>query len=470
MKEKPIFLSKTKKIQLIKNISINIRCINTQNIKLKNAINQNVNNKQINSNYIMTNNNISNNNTLNNNIGKKINIIDIKKISNPKKVNQKRSKSTKSLSVNTSNKSKIKRNFLIKKKSKKAINNKSYYKTTNNTNNKKSEFYKKINVKKSNSHNKIRKNNPSQISPINCPKKKIIQNNDEINQNNPMEITFGSSSFMSKNLQTETNETDKEKNSIKINDKPQKFKKNNNNSFIVSFNLKKELKNKKQPTINQIRQNKIVKLNKKLLLKSSWKIKNNIAKNKPLKSLYDKEKEKNKDDKRNKSAFLIDNYNKKTKFNNSKSKKNYYFFNNINDTQKSKSFLKDNKNINNNKKSNYQDKNVKTKYKTFYNKNLLRNKIFKKKNETEEKNRPDIFKNYMLNTSSFYEKNRINKSSNKDKLNETKECIIKINKSIDKENGKYKLIIKRTNKVIKRMPKSTPKLLLTHPSFKKLFY
>ena len=76
----------------------------------------------------------------------------------------------------------------------------------------------------------------------------------------------------------------------------------------------------------------------------------------------------------------------------------------------------------------------------------------------------------MLNTSSFYEKNRINKSNNKDKLNETKECIIKINKSIDKENGKYKLIIKRTNKVIKRMPKSTPKLLLTHPSFKKLFY
>ena len=74
----------------------------------------------------------------------------------------------------------------------------------------------------------------------------------------------------------------------------------------------------------------------------------------------------------------------------------------------------------------------------------------------------------MLNTSSFYEKNRINKSSNKDKLNETKECIIKINKSIDKENGKYKLIIKRTNKVIKRMPKSTQKLLLTHPSFQKL--
>ena len=85
-----------------------------------------------------------------------------------------------------------------------------------------------------------------------------------------------------------------------------------------------------------------------------------------------------------------------------------------------------------------------------------------------------IIKNYSLNNSSFYKINIINKrelsQKNNDKMDESKECIIKINKSVDKDKGKYKLIIKRTNKVIKRMPKSTPKLLLTHPSFKNLFF
>ena len=462
-KEKPIFLSKAKKIQLIKNISINIKCINAQNIKLKNKISQNVTNQQINSNYITTNNKISNNNSIDNNIKKIINIIDIKKIPNTKKVNKKRSKSTKSLSVNNSNKSNIKHNFLIKINSKKTVNNKSYLKSTNNAI-KKNDFYKKININKSISQNKIRKNNNKQISPINCPKKKLIRNNDEINLNNPMEITFGSSSFMSKNLQTETNETDKEKKTIKINNKINKFKKKNN-SFII--NLKKELKNKRNSNINHIKQNKIVKLNKKLLLKSSWKIKPSIIK-KPLNSLYYKDKEKSLDDKKNKSSFLIENYNKKTKYNNN-SKKNHFNFNIITDMQKSKSFLKENKIINKNKKLNYQEKKVKSKNKTFYNKNLLRNKIFKMRNETEEKNSSNIIKNYTLNNTSFFERNKI-KRNNKDKLDETNEFIIKINKSIDKENGKYKLIIKRTNKVIKRMPKSTPKLLLTHPSFKNLFF
>ena len=99
------------------------------------------------------------------------------------------------------------------------------------------------------------------------------------------------------------------------------------------------------------------------------------------------------------------------------------------------------------------------------------------KKENNKKNSYDnkkiLYNNYSLNDSSFYENNKFKNNItqiNNNKFNETCECIIKINKSVDKSNGKFKLIIKRANKVIRRMPKSTPKLLLTHPSFKNLFF
>ena len=472
--ENSLFLSKAKKIDLIKNICVNLKCIKQQKIKINNKFNLNINNKKL-------NNNVSNKNNIN--TEKYLNIINIKKISNPNKINQKRSKSTKSFSVNNSNKSNIKRNFLIKRNSKNKtinkINNKTYY-TTNNTVNKKSEFYKKINVSRNTSINKKRKKDLNRLSPINRPKE-LIKNNAEITQNNPMELTFGSSSFMSNNVQTETNETDNIKLSMQIKNKRKK-----NHSFINTINPKKEQKGTKNYNIRSIKPNKIVKLNKKLLLKPTWKINPNHIMYKPLKFYNNKEKEKNNEDKNNKSAFIIENYNKKIKYNdnninNNIDNKNYFNLNNITDIPNSKSFIKDNKTINRNKKFGNNEKNMKSKYAAFYNKNLLRNKLFKIKSDNGGKNNCDskkiIIKNYCLNNSSFYKINIINnnrqiryKDRNKNNLNETKEFTLKINKSVDKEKGKYKLIIKKANKVIKKMPKSTPKLLLTHPSFKNLFF
>ena len=474
-KENPIFLSKSKKIDLIKNISVNLKCIKSQKIKLNNKINQNIKNKKLDSNFIIKNN-IFNKTIINkNNKEKLINIINIEKKPYSKKIKQKRSKSTKSFSVNNSNKSNIKKNIVIKSISKNVVKNKSNNsKTTNNTRNKKREFYKKININisKNNSNIKRRNNSINKLSPINNPKK-IIQNNAEITQNNPMELTFGSSSFISNNIQTETNETEKRKITIQ-----EKTKKKKNNSFIKSFNSK-NFKDKKKENITKIKANKIIKLNKKLLLKPSWKIRPSLIRYNPLQSKYSKEKEKSKDDKKNKSTFIIENYNKKKIYNNkTKIDKNFYNLTNITDIQNSKSFIKENKTINRNKKLNNRGKSLKLKYTTFYNKNILRNKLFKKKKENKIINRCEpkniIIKNYSLNNSSFYKINIINNrelsQKNKDKMDESKECTIKINKSVDKEKGKYKLIIKRTNKVIKRMPKSTPKLLLTHPSFKNLFF
>lgn len=484
--ENPIFLSKAKKIDLIKNICVNLKCIKQQKLKLNTKLNQNIKNKKLDSNYILTNNNISKKNNINNNTDKYINIINIKKISNPNKTNQKRSKSSKSFSVNNSNKPNFKHNFLIKRNTKNFITNKSSNKTsktTNNTINKKAEFYKKINISKNTYNNKIRKSALNKLSPINRPKK-LIKNNAEITQNNPMELTFGSSSFMSNNVQTETNETDNIKTSIQI-----KNRKNKNHSFISTINPKKEIKIRKNYNIRNIKPNKIVKLNKKLLLKPTWKIKPNHIMYKPLNSYYNKDKEKekedSKEDKNNKSAFIIENYNKKRKYNNNihknLEKKNFFNLNNITDIPINKSFIKDNKSNNRNKKSNNYSKNMKSKNVAFYNKNLLRNKLFKIKSDNGGKNNCDtnkiIIKNYSLNNSSFYKINIINNNRqiryrdiSKKSIDETKECVLKINKSVDKEKGKYKLIIKRTNKVINRMPKSTPKLLLTHPSFKNLFF
>ncbi len=162
----------------------------------------------------------------------------------------------------------------------------------------------------------------------------------------------------------------------------------------------------------------------------------------------------------------------------------YYKNNNNNITD-----IKNNKNSKkyieiNIKKFNHQDKNLKNKSINFYKKNLLRNKIFNNKNDIEIDtninygiNKINI-KSYSYNDSSFFDNNfkfknkNINPKNKNNKLNESKKCIIKINKSVDKENGKFKLIIKRTvaDKCISKMPKSTPKLLLTHPSLKKMFF
>ena len=80
---------------------------------------------------------------------------------------------------------------------------------------------------------------------------------------------------------------------------------------------------------------------------------------------------------------------------------------------------------------------MKTKYAAFYNKNLLRNKLFKIKSDNGGKNNYDskkiIIKNYSLNNSSFYKINIINNNRqiryidrNKNNMNETKELTIKI--------------------------------------------
>ena len=163
-----------------------------------------------------------------------------------------------------------------------------------------------------------------------------------------MELTFGSSSFMSNNKQTETNETNKEKEkcTIKVNNK---FRRKNN-SFMKSINFKKEFKDKNNLNIKK---NKIVKLNKKLILRPTWKIKTNHKISKPSKSFYNKEPEKSKEDKMNKSAFIIENYNKKIIYNKSIDKSIYNKNNNITYINDNKGLTKEFKT--NNNKLNYQE-------------------------------------------------------------------------------------------------------------------
>ena len=406
---------------------------------------------------------------INNNSKKSVKAINIKKIPPKIKSNYKRSKSTKSFSMNNSNKSNIKRNIIIQRNSKKLLN---YKNNKNSSKNKisKSEFYKKINiVTDSKSYNKTRRyknnSNSSKLSKINEPAK-LKRNNELINQSNPMELTFGSSSNISNNMQTETNETE-EKNSIKIKNK---FRKKN--SFIQSFNLKKEFKEKNDLSIMN---NKIVKLNKKLFINPSWKIRKNHNKYKPL--IYNQEPEKS-----NKSSFVIINYNEKSTYSKSIDKLKYNI-NNITDINSDK--------IAKNKKSKYQERvkeiKLKAKFINFTRNNLLKNELIKKRNNIniDAKNNYGIkkinLKRYSLNVSSFFSHNlqynnkiinNINQRNQGNKLKDSNEYIIKINKSVDKENGKFKLIIKRTvaDKCIRKMPKSTPKLLLSHPSFKKMFF
>ena len=94
---------------------------------------------------------------------------------------------------------------------------------------------------------------------------------------------------------------------------------------------------------------------------------------------------------------------------------------------------------------------------------MIKNKILKNRNE-KEKLRNSNKRSCTTKNSAVLQKNTLKKI----KSCNNKEYIIKISIN-DKENGKYKLIIKRTNKYLKRMPKSTPKLFLAHPSLKNLF-
>jgi len=373
--------------------------------------------------------------------------------------------------MNNSNKINLKRNIIRQKNSKKSVNDKTY-KNSSKINKSKSEFYKKINIM-SNSKNrsKSRKNNINinshKLSTINRPIK-LVRNNELINHSNPMELTFGSSSYISNNMQTETNETDKDKDKISIKIK-NKFQRKN--SFIKPINLKNDFKDKNDLNIKS---NKILKLNKKLFISPSWKIRTNhkIYKN----SIYNKESKKNKEENSNKSSFVIINYNEKSVFID-KFKCNQ---NNIAGISSDK--------IMKNQKFNFQkrvkDKNLKNKFITFSRNNLLKNKKLNNKNNIDNDTNYEIkkinLKRYSLNDSSLYTHNlkynnlninNINRRNKDYKLNDLNKYIIKINKSVDKENGKFNLIIKRTiaDKCIRKMPKSTPKLLLSHPSFKKMF-
>ena len=259
-KEKPIFLTNNKNMQLFKNISVNLNCPKAQKIKLDIKINQNITNKILNINPT-TKYNHSNKIIINNNFRKNVKVINIKKITPKNKSNYKRSKSTKSFSMNNSNKSNLKRNIIRQKNSKKSVNDKTY-KNSSKNNKSKSEFYKKINIM-SNIKNRSKswKNNINinshKLSTINRPIK-LVRNNKLINHSNPMELTFGSSSYISNNMQTETNETDKDKDKISIKIK-NKFQRKN--SFIKQINLKNDFKDKNDLNIKS---NKILKLNKKL--------------------------------------------------------------------------------------------------------------------------------------------------------------------------------------------------------------
>ena len=267
----------------------------------------------------------------------------------------------------------------------------------------------------SNSQNNIRYNNKEDKK--NNSKTKITNEN-KIYQNNPLELTFGNSSFMS-NIQTEINELEKNKN-------------DKNKTVFKSINNNTHLKKKK----DFIRHNKITKLKKKLLFDPCWKIKQkNIKKNNKSEIIIQNDKTKNK------YEFINNHY---TNININYREKNYHSVNISNEMRKK------NKKIKVRKENEKKNKN-----------NLIKNKILRNRNERDKNIK---IRSYTTKNSAVSEKNTLKKI----KSSNYKEYIIRININ-DKENGKYKLIIKRTNNYAKRMPKSTPKLFLAHPSLKNLF-
>ena len=388
-KEKSLIFSQTKKIQLLKNIYVNLKCIKSKD---------------------------------NNNQTNKINKNEkIKSYSyNPKKKEKEKEK---------------KNNSMLKYKYE---NNKQKSKTSNNSIKRYNTFYKKRNIKneinfksKSISHTQSTINNINNINNISSyinknnnkkkkqrrnPNKLLISENNII-QNNPLELTFGSSSFKSNNIQTEVNDIEQEKNKNK--------NININKSLMISIN-----NNKKKEKKNLIKHNQITKLKKKLFFDPNWKInKNNKKANEIIIQNYKA---------RNKYEFINNHY---MNININYKEKNYHSVNISNELRK------------NNKK-------IKKKNDTVSKKNnLLKNKILKNRNVQDK-----IYKNHTTKNSAIHDKNTLKKI----KSSNSKEYVIKININ-DKGNGRYKLIIQRTKNFVKRMPKSAPKLFLAHPSLKNLF-
>ena len=416
-KEKSLLFSQSKKIELLKNIYINIKCLKTKEV---NNVNKNYMKEKLLKKGIYNNNNKTNKNSVKSFISK----VNKENKEKEGKINFKNIKNN-----CDKQKTKVKKRFYSYNNSRKKYNS----------------FYKKRNIKKEKETNKSISHTQSTINNlilnpknnnINKAQNKKIKNRnnnlkyDSINinetkiyQNNPLELTFGSSSFKS-NIQTETKEPEKYNNKSKS--------KNKNKSFLKSINTKKNKFEKK----DLIRHNKITKLKKKLFFDPNWKIKqknnkNNINKNK-----------------NEKSQIIIHNYKTKNKY---KFINNHYTNININFPEKNYHSM----NISNERRKPNKKIKMKNNKELIYKNNTFKNKILKNKSYTT-KNSEIIQKNTLK---------RIKSSNN----NNNKEYIIKININ-DKVNGKYKLIIERTKNYIKRKPKSSPKLFLAHPSLQNLFY
>ena len=221
-KEKSLLFSQSKKIEILKNIYINLKCLKSKEdyqIKKKFSKDKSKTNKNSFS-EINKNKDINKNSLKNRNIKQK-------------------SKTKKNFYSNSNNNSIKKSNTFFKNRiMKKPIKSLSHTQSTLNN--------------KYKSHKNIKYDNKKNNSKANI----ILTNDNKIYQNNPLELTFGSISFMS-NIQTEANENDKNK-GIKI----------KNKTFLASLNnnITKEKKDFK-------RHNKIIKLKKKLFFNPDWKIK-----------------------------------------------------------------------------------------------------------------------------------------------------------------------------------------------------
>ena len=383
-KENSLLFAKSKKIEILKNIYINLKCIKTKEDNKKRS-NYKKDRYQTNKNSFVE---------------------KMKKKKDEKNNKNKtyKSKSKKNFYSNSNNNSMKKCNtYFRNRKIKKSSNNIHSQSITNNMSKSQNNII----------HKKLTRNNNNSSKT-----KKVSVNDNKIYQKDPLELTFGNSSFMS-NIQTEANNIEKTNN------------KNKNKTFLVSINNNKNIKGKKE----FIRHNKIMKLKRKIFFDPNWKIKQ-------------------KDN--NKSEIIIKNY---------KTKKKYEFINNhytnININYREKNYHSvniSNEIRKNNRKIKIRNNNERI------NNNLIKNKILKNRNE-KEKYKNEIRKNHTTKNSAIGKKNALKKIKS---CNNNKEYIIRININ-DKENGRYKLIIKRTNNYKKRMPKSTPKLFLAHPSLKNLF-
>jgi len=394
-KEKPLIFSQSKKIEILKNIYINLKCLKSKE------------DYQINKKFKKDKSKTNKNSYAEIEKNKRKD-----KNSNKNKYNYQKSKTKKNFYSNSINNSIKKSNTFFKNRiSKKPI--KRFSHTQSTLNNK----YK--------SHNNIRYDHKKNNSKTNV----VLTNENKIYQNNPLELTFGSNSFMS-NIQTEANEKENNKNN-----------KNKNKTFLSSLNnnIAKEKRDFKRHT-------KIVKLKKKLFFNPDWKIKqkNNKTINKSISN--------------NKSEIVIKNYKTKKKYeiinnnytniNINYGEKNYHSVNISNEIRKRNKLIKV---INEKDKIKRND--------------LIKNKLIKNRNEKEKFKNKKI-RNYTAKNSDILQKNTLKKikSSN----NNNKEYVIKININ-NKESGRYKLIIQRINQFKKRMPRSAPKLFLAHPSLKNLF-